>query len=165
MWSDPKTLTTLFKGLPQLFNFELAKAIPELINTSDVKNFIEKYSSIQHEYNLASASYMDALLLSNHDMNRIRTTLHGDIRKTKLAASILLTLPGIPFIYYGEELGMLGMKPDEFLREPFLWGDSNFQQTSWLKPLHSTSDSVISLENQKNDENSIFNHYKKLDPG
>lgn len=160
VWSDPKTLTTFFKGLPQLFNFELAKAIPELINTGDVKGFIEKYSTIQHEYNAASPEYIDALLLSNHDMNRIRTSLHGDIQKSKLAASILLTLPGMPFIYYGEELGMLGMKPDEYLREPFLWGDANFQQTSWLKPIHSTSDSVTTLEVQKNDRHSLYHHYK-----
>jgi glycosidase len=34
---------------------------------------------------------------------------------------MLLTLPGNPFIYYGEEIGMPGVKPDEGIREPMKW--------------------------------------------
>ena len=39
----------------------------------------------------------------------------------RVAAAMLLTLPGHPFIYYGEELGMRGVKPDPDLREPMRW--------------------------------------------
>jgi glycosidase len=38
--------------------------------------------------------------------------LGNNSSKAKLAAAIYLTLPGTPFLYYGEELGMLGVKPD-----------------------------------------------------
>ena len=49
--------------------------------------------------------------LSNHDQNRILTQLGRDIPTApKLAASLLLTSPGVPFIYYGEEIGMTGAK-------------------------------------------------------
>lgn len=39
--------------------------------------------------------------------------------KAKLAINIYMTLPGNPFIYYGEEIGMRGEKPDINIREAF----------------------------------------------
>jgi len=42
-----------------------------------------------------------ATFLTNHDIERTMTTLGKDFDKARLAASILLTLPGVPFIYYG----------------------------------------------------------------
>jgi glycosidase len=41
-----------------------------------------------------------------------------------MAVKLLLTLPGLPFIYYGEEIGMTGDKPDERLRTPMQWSGS-----------------------------------------
>ncbi|MGB4848628.1 MAG: alpha-amylase family glycosyl hydrolase, partial [Saprospiraceae bacterium] len=165
VWSDPILLTTLFKGLPSLFNFELTKAIPDCINGSNPMEFIDSYAHIDSVYRTSTVPFEDAILLCNHDMNRIRSRLGGDIAKSKLAASLLLTLPGTPYIYYGEEIGMLGMKPDENNREPFLWGgeagDGEGQETHWMKPLYSVVPNVTPLELQKADPNSIYNYYKK----
>ena len=41
-----------------------------------------------------------------------------------MAAALLLTGPGVPFIYYGEEIGMTGAKPDERIRTPMRWDAS-----------------------------------------
>src|SRR5215217_2948418 len=62
-----------------------------------------------------------ATFLTNHDQTRTMTVLAGDVAEAKLAATALLTLPGLPFIYYGEEIGMRGEKPDERLRTPMQW--------------------------------------------
>jgi alpha-amylase len=62
-----------------------------------------------------------ATFLSNHDQTRFATQLKGDLEAAKRAAAVLLTGPGVPFIYYGEELGMTGTKPDELLRTPYPW--------------------------------------------
>ena len=52
--------------------------------------------------------------ITNHDMPRVMNQLGENKEgKAKVAAGILLTAPGIPFIYYGEEIGMSGTKPDE----------------------------------------------------
>ncbi|HZV70417.1 MAG TPA: alpha-amylase family glycosyl hydrolase [Saprospiraceae bacterium] len=161
VWSDPVQLTTLFKGLPSLFNFELTKSIPDAINEGNPKRFIDSYSHIDSVYRASKVPFKDAVLLSNHDMNRIRSRLGGDMAKAKLAASLLMTLPGTPYIYYGEEIGMLGMKPDENNREPFLWGEETVQDTDWMKPIYSIVPDVTPLQAQMDDPNSIYNYYKK----
>jgi alpha-amylase len=63
----------------------------------------------------------NATFLTNHDQTRIMTELGGDVPKAKLAAFLLLTLPGTPFVYYGEEIGLTGQKPDERIRTPMPW--------------------------------------------
>lgn len=62
-----------------------------------------------------------ATFLSNHDQERIGSDLQGDQAKLRLAAGLLLMSPGVPFVYYGEEIGLTGEKPDERIRTPFPW--------------------------------------------
>ena len=56
--------------------------------------------------------------LTNHDQPRVMTVLGGDAARAMVAASAMLMLPGLPFVYYGEEIGMIGTKPDETIRTP-----------------------------------------------
>ena len=59
--------------------------------------------------------------------------------KAKLAASVLMTAPGVPFIYYGEEIGMTGEKPDEQIRTPMQWsaeGNAGFTTGSPWEPVN-----------------------------
>jgi alpha-glucosidase len=45
-------------------------------------------------------------VLSNHDIVRHRSRLGGSVARARAAAFLLLTLPGTPFLYAGEELGL-----------------------------------------------------------
>lgn len=69
-----------------------------------------------------------AILVSNHDHfagRRLFDQLKGDVQAYRLVAATYLSLPGIPFIYYGEEIGMAGvtgMAGDRELRGPMSWG-------------------------------------------
>ncbi len=161
VWAEPNILASLFKGLPSLFNFELTKAIPESILSMDADAFRKAYAGIYTAYSESPDAFEDAILLSNHDMNRIRSTLGNDLEKCKLAASMLLTLPGTPYIYYGEEIGMMGVKPDIHLREPYLWGDASCSDTSWQQPVYSLAPDVTPLSVQQSDASSLYQHYKK----
>jgi alpha-amylase len=81
-----------------------------------------------------------------------------------MSANLLLTLPGNPYLYYGEEIGMKGKKPDENIREAFIWNkrsDDN-DRTNWRKPVYNTDSKTTPLKFQIEDENSLFNHYKKM---
>ena len=57
-----------------------------------------------------STGYIAATKLSNHDEDRAASKLGKSTAKEKLAAAVLLTTPGSPYIYYGEELGLYGTK-------------------------------------------------------
>lgn len=67
-------------------------------------------------------------ILGDHDVDRLTSTLGGSLSKAKVAAAVLMTQPFPPMIYYGDEIGMLGVKAnygsdanDIPMREPFKW--------------------------------------------
>lgn len=161
VWADAAHVAPFFKGLTANFNFALCWKIEDVLLSEDNLNLV---SWLQHQRGIfehVRVDYVDAIMLSNHDQQRIGSTLSGDKDKMKLAAAILLTLPGQPYIYYGEELGMLGRKPDPFLREPFLWGDSRFE-TTWKMPRYSREEKVAPLRNALCYPSSLFYCYQNL---
>ncbi len=164
VWSDAKTVAPYLEGLPALFNFELGYAITDMLKAEqDTQGFMDKYTKIINYYASINSDYTDAIFLANHDQNRIASRLQN-AQKNKLAATILLTLPGQPYLYYGEEIGMLGMKPDENIREPFLWSskESDKDRTTWMKPQYSTDATISDLSVQQQDANSLQSLYKKF---
>ena len=165
VWSPAKEVAPYLKGIPALFNFELGLAIIKATKAKkDTTALVKTYKSIVDYYQSITPEYIDATFLTNHDQNRILSELRGDHNKLKIAVAILMTLPGTPYIYYGEEIGMLGIKPDEHIREPFLWdkAGADINQASWIEPIYSTDTAVRPLSVQLQDENSIYNYYKKL---
>jgi maltose alpha-D-glucosyltransferase / alpha-amylase len=58
---------------------------------------------------------------------RLAPMLGGDRRRLELAYSVMLTLPGTPVLWYGEEIGMgesLDLKGRDSVRTPMQWSDS-----------------------------------------
>jgi glycosidase len=92
------------------------------------------------------------------------TELKGNPARAKLAATLLLTMPGFPYVYYGEELGMIGAKPDPRLRTPMPWTGGKAggftTGTAW-EPLQPDS-ATANVQIQDNDPNSLLNHYRRL---
>jgi len=163
VWADAKKVAPYLKGLPTLFNFDIGYEIINAVNNQDGQALVDRHKKIRDFYNSVTDEFVDATFITNHDQNRVMSTLNADQNKAKMAAALLLTLPGSPYLYYGEEIGMQGMKPDEHIREPFNWqaGVGSCEAT-WLKPQYTTEDNVVALEAQSNDSSSIFQHYKDL---
>ncbi len=106
-----------------------------------------------------------ATFLANHDQNRVLDQLIGNEGKARVSASILLTSPGVPFIYYGEEIGMRGTKPDEDIRRPMQWTSDDIKVgftagSPWRSPASDYEDRSVAL--QVDDPDSLFNHYRQL---
>lgn len=81
--------------------------------------------------------------LSNHDFGRVMNLVNGDERRAAVAAVLLLTLPGTPIVYYGDEVGMThgtGVVVDyrDRARTPMAWtadpGTGFTTGTPWLPP-------------------------------
>ncbi len=100
----------------------------------------------------------------NHDQPRTRTELGGDMAKSRLAAFLLFTMPGMPFVYYGEEIGMTGTKPDERLRTPMPWRPVAGAGFTTGKPWQQMQDDslAITVEAQDRDPGSLLNWYRRL---
>ena len=67
----------------------------------DVTAFVEKY---RENMRRSGQKGLICIPSGNHDMDRLARALHGD--ELKVAFAFLLTMPGAPFIYYGDEIGM-----------------------------------------------------------
>lgn len=104
------------------------------------------------------------VFLTNHDQNRVMSVLR-DTTKAKLSASLLLTSPGVPFLYYGEEIGMSGTKPDEDIRLPMQWTSDSATVgfttgQPWRAPAADYPEVSVAL--QDGDPDSLLNHYRTL---
>lgn len=106
--------------------------------------------------------------INNHDTVRAASQLDGNLEREKLAATLLLTLPGTPMVYYGEEIGMLGDKRDgdKSVREPMDWyaAESGAGMTTWYKPdarLNQPNDG-ISVEEETGKNDSLLETYRRL---
>lgn len=105
-----------------------------------------------------------ATFLTNHDQPRVATILGNDPAGLKLAATTLLTLPGVPFIYYGEEIGMTGNKPDELIRTPMQWSPATNAGFTRGRPWQRVNRGFEQLNAavQDADPASLLNHYRRL---
>jgi len=151
-------------GLPALFNFDFHYTLIEALNTGNGQLLLQKQKQVLDFYQGITPDFIDATFSSNHDQPRLLNDLKKDPAKYKQALAILMTLPGAPYLYYGEEIGMLGLKPDEQIREPFLWDKKELDRgrTTWIVPQYSTEGTVTPLAQQRLDNDSYFNHYKNI---
>ncbi|KEO75299.1 alpha-amylase [Anditalea andensis] len=151
-------------GLPALFNFDFHYTLLDAYKETDGHKLVERQIEILSYYNNITDDFIDATFSSNHDQPRLLSSLNGDRMKAKQALAILMTMPGAPYLYYGEEIGMLGEKPDEHIREPFLWDveTKDTGRTTWIAPKHSTDKTVTPLAQQKDHAESFFSHYKQV---
>ena len=142
--------------------------------------------SAQNWYRALSDDAWPNNFLSNHDMKRSATRycFGEDDRRAKVAAAMLLTLKGTPFIYYGEEIGLRDIpifkksdvkdpigrrywplhKGRDGCRAPMQW-------SSEINAGFSQSDPWVGVEpnypgrnvrQQSSDPDSLLNFYKKL---
>ncbi|WP_133552226.1 alpha-amylase family glycosyl hydrolase [Algoriphagus boseongensis] len=164
VYDKKEVVAPYLPGLPALFNFDFHYTLLETMNTGEGMLLAKKQKEILDFYQGITPNFIDATISSNHDQPRLLNELGSDPEKYKQAISVLLTMPGAPYLYYGEEIGMLGLKPDENIREPFLWDvkEKDTGRASWIESKYSTDETVTPLALQKADPKSYFNHYKTL---
>lgn len=109
--------------------------------------------------------------LNNHDTNRVMSEVRDDVARAKLGADLLLTLPGTPMLYYGEEIGMSGTKAgapdyDKSRREPMDWyaAENGPGMTNWYKPAdrNNRPGNGVSVEEEQGKAGSLLEHYRTL---
>lgn len=172
--NDYAIIGRYYEAMPSSFNFIAADSIISMAKgqyidlIASMNKMHERYES-KVEKSDVNAVMVDSVMIGNHDMDRVVTRLNS-VEKAKLAATIQFTIAGTPFIYYGEEIGQAGQKPDDNRREPFDWyagadGQYMTEMTDiFFHPVltYVQPNDGISVEEEKDDTDSMFNHYKKL---
>ncbi|RAN74739.1 alpha-amylase [Bacillus sp. SRB_336] len=161
---SPDKLAPWFKPLSAVFDFPLATQLIDSAKSERAGNLGALLSRTETALHKATGvSGRDAPFLSNHDQNRVMSQLDGNLQHMRMAAAMLLTLPGQPFVYYGEELGMRGEKPDPNLREPMRWDRvaGAAGETSW-KTSASHEAAAVSVAAEQADPDSLLHYYTML---
>jgi glycosidase len=149
-WEGYTEYSKYYSADISMFNFQANYSIKDAVNgylSSDIGSVLNNVYNEIYQYN---NNFIDAVFISNHDMDRIAKTV-GDDNDVRMAAEILLTLPGNPYIYYGDEIGMLGMRTN------MVWGD-------YYDSLSTNYDDrdIGEVDDQLLDSDSLLNTYIAL---
>ena len=164
-WDNHGTEKNYYKSLTSCFEFDYGYLLRDCLKSGNAGSFVSSVSAYVSDHKAIRSDAVTSFFLSNHDQNRFASEIGKNVDKEKQAAAMLLSGPGKPFVYQGEELGYWGTKDggDEYVRTPMLWdkagkdcakkGVNNKVDTGMLT-------STISVEAQNADANSILNVYK-----
>ncbi len=149
--------------LPMSFDFPLAERILAAVRSGNAAGIAAKLEDVQRLY---PPGAHDAPFLTNHDQVRLSTQLGRDQGMLRSAAAVLLTVPGAPFVYYGEEVGIQNgtTNNDEAKRTPMPWnagaGGGFTSGTPWwsFAPGRETEN----VATQTVDDGSLLSRYRKL---
>lgn len=163
-FSEPAEVAPYYTGLPAFFEFGFWWRLCEGINSGKGSDFVGQIQSYQKLYAQYRADYIEATKLTNHDEDRALEILGRNIDKAKLAAAVLLSCSGQPYIYQGEELGYWGNKSagDEYVRGPIRWTRGGKLASAKLRYDAAMLTDELSVEAEQENENSILNVYRKF---
>lgn len=126
-----------------IMNYGVTKACLDLLafKTIDSKAFLDRIVRLYHTYSITANQKM-LNLLGSHDTDRFLTRVKGDAQRFRTAAAIMFFYPGIPCVYYGDEIGMEGgYDPD--CRRTFDWNEE-----SWDKETRSLIRQLMKLKKE-----------------
>lgn len=168
VWENSDTIAQYYaSGVTSLFDFPMSQTdgwIGEAVRgTTGDKSFTEAVESLDNKYRAQNPDYIDAPFISNHDTARVGAQYAYNEEQVKYAAGLLLTQGGSPFVYYGEEIGMAsGGKKDENKRLAMYWSKED-QKGMTNDPVGAdqVEPEFAPVDEQMEDEYSIYNYYKK----
>lgn len=146
-------------GLDQYLHFTLAQNAVNAARFGQARQLLQIVAGADDR--LPAGTW--ATFLTNHDQPRIASQIGQEPGKLRVAGMLLLSLPGTPFIYYGEEIGMPGPKPDEMIRTPFPWSaepNGGFTTGTPWEPLQPGWERV-NVETEAADPASVLSLYQQ----
>lgn len=168
VWANEETIASYYTSkTPSMFNFDtssvegcLAKVA---LGNSNAESYVNKMVEYQEKYSGNNPDFIDAPFLTNHDQVRIANNLQCDANKIKEAAGLLLMMSGNPFVYYGEEIGMISKgSEDENKRLPMYWSKDGSEVCQGAENAAKDVEQVFDcVDDQLKDSKSILNYYKR----
>ena len=207
---NPAFLAQMYPGMDSQFNFNWYYDTTRYLSQIGIggqamsTSILNQYNAAQKNFAEYRKDYIDGVFTSNHDVQRARdrvydpsdnsagvprTSLYGDTawmqseNLAKLWAGLSLTIPGITWIYNGDEIGMFGTKTnnpagdgtgheDRWYRQPMKWtteiDDSEYNCeypigfNNYVMTWDVLNAQLHGVEEQRDEQDSIFNYYKAL---
>lgn len=139
----------------------------------ELKTWYELYI---YQYDAVRGKGYVSMPSGNHDFNRVSTEGRSTPEELKVAMTFFLTMPGVPFIFYGDEIGLKnqpGVPAVEggggrcSTRIPMLWDSSKNAgfSTAATENLYLPQDpdpKRVTVENSENDPNSLLNYIRTI---
>lgn len=167
-WSDQNSIYNYYQAI-NCFDFPFSEVEGKVVAAAKGGLGTLFGNSVVSYYNAVKSKNPDAIMapfLSNHDMDRSAGYLNMEDKSLQLASSMYLLMPGNPYIYYGEEIGMKGSRgtasTDANRRLAMLWGDKDTVKNPVGASYTEDSQTNGTVRSQLGKENSIYNHYKKV---
>lgn len=110
--------------LPGVTDAVMKNAIYEALNGKSgwTDGVFRLYTTVAQDFLYQNAD-RNVIFLDNHDMSRFYSMVNEDLNKYKSGMALLLTLRGIPQVYYGTEILMKNYSnPDGLVRSDFPGG-------------------------------------------
>ena len=169
VWDSFGTIASYYEsGIDSVFNYALGNSDGKFATTVNNSGnnagykFANNLKKIQDTFYSRNSNYIDATFLSNHDNNRVSAYVSHDEDKIKLLGGMNLMMSGASFIYYGEELGMVGVGRDENKRMPMFWSTTNLEQmTKGPENMEVQAQVFPPEDEQTQQEDSILNYYRR----
>lgn len=166
-WTSLATVSTYYGAGDEYhlaFGFDTAAALKTAAKDGLRADFNLALTNAERSY---TDRGFEAPFLSNHDMTRVMRELGGDPGAMRVAASALFALPGTPFLYYGEEIGMQGgaTPADEDKRTPMRWTPAapGYGFTTAARAWREAPEAAgIDVESQRDDPGSLWSLYRDL---
>lgn len=170
VWDTFGTIAKYYEsGVDSIFNYALGNSDGKIALTVNAagrgnagKSLAQAMETIETTFAARNPNYIDASFLSNHDNDRCAGYVGYQEDKVKFMGGINLMMSGSSFIYYGEEIGMSGNGIDENKRAPMYWSE-NKKTGITNGPVNMTvqTHNFSALDEQLEDNNSIFQYYRK----
>ena len=168
-WSSDVQILPFYETFSN-FDFGMSQSNGAIATTAKGYDSVNAYVRYLNTYrNLVTKVNAEAILtpfISNHDMNRAAGYLSLEDYSMQMAANLYLWTFGTPFIYYGEEIGLLGSRGNERTdanrRLKMLWGDNDKVSSPVGSTFPDERQVNGTVKTQIRQSKSLYNHYKKV---
>ncbi|MDE7406702.1 MAG: InlB B-repeat-containing protein [Clostridiales bacterium] len=155
-------VSPFYKGMDSLFDFNTYYNLPGRLDGGAAATANEFNANAQKYQTNRADRPINCMISSNHDINRLNSIIGGNTAKAKLYMAVIMTMPGLSWIYYGDEIGLAGQKGgDDDLRQSMKWTSSWANKCTAIYD-NGANNSTKSVADQQNDSNSMLSYVKSL---
>ncbi len=165
---NEQAVSPFYEGMDSLFDFNTYYNLPSKINSGDAAtqaSYFNRNAALYERYR--GDRPINSMITSNHDIPRLyNTAVNGDVNKTKLYFAVVMTMPGLSWIYYGDEIGLVGRSgdvSDQYQRQSMKWTESwQYKCSNNGIQDYGINGNTKSVATQESDENSLLNYVKAV---